>query len=139
MDFSDDPRREQIEPMFERVKIWAAWSRSRPERMQSPTYNVMQWIEDHAEKRDNDEEVVITGEPIRISTDNSEEIALRVEHCLCQLRTSGYARDVFVLKTFFTARTQSMYRIAKQLRCKTYQVDALVCNSLYRLSTLWRE
>ena len=140
MEFYDDPRRAQIEPMHEFMQTWARWGKIRPSRYTSSTYQVMCWVRDHSKRVENIRESIVTGQPIHYSDPDNNRIALKVEHYLCQMMQEGYPRDAFILKTYYLSRdSANLGYIAKLLDCKPYQVEGIVKGSLYRLSCFWND
>lgn len=140
MEFYDDPRRAQIEPMHEFMQTWARLGKIRPSRYTSSTYQVMCWVRDHSKRVEDIRESIVTGQPIHYSDPDNNRIALKVEHYLCQMMQEGYPRDAFILKTYYLSRdSANLGYIAKLLDCKPYQVEGIVKGSLYRLSCFWND
>lgn len=144
MVFIDDPRREQIEPMHEFLEVWARSSRLSTRRYVSPTLVVMERLEDASTRkavRDMREEIAAGLHPIALKQDHRfcEAIADKVEVYLRKMMLAGYARDVFILKTYYidTLNHANFFEISRKLGCRRWQIEIMVKDSLYRLSTFW--
>ena len=143
MDFTDDPRRQAIEPMHEFMKAWAYWGKYRPLRYESMTYKIMCWLEDHNNHEVKEErEKAGRGESVRI-TERPEEcelIAWKVEHYLKSLYEQGYRESVRHLKAYYLANSQSsLARIGKKIGVSGRKVEETIKDDLYRLSEVWRD
>ena len=146
MVFVDDPRRAQIEPMHEFLEVWARSSRLSKRRYVSPTLAVMERMEDAStrkEVQDMREEIATGHHPIALKQDIEfcETIADKVEFYLRKMMFEGYARDVFILKTYYidTMNHSSFFEISRKLGCRRWQIEIMVKDSLHRLSTFWRD
>lgn len=143
MDFSEDPRRAQIEPMHEFMKVWAYWGKYHPIRYESMTYRIMCWLEDHNnhEVKENREKAS-RGEAVRIMErpDECELIAWKVEHYLKLLFQEGYRESVRRLRVYYLTDSQMpLHRVAKRIGVSARKVDEIVKDDLYRLSTVWKD
>lgn len=142
MNFLDDPRRQQIEPMHEFLTTWAQWGRFKPFRYTSLTYRVMCWMRDHSKTVQTIREGIVTGERVhyRVDDETAEKVALKVEHYLRKLR------DIDIgacerLRFYYLKASPEMPigKIAKKLGCAPWKVDETIKNDLYQLSKIWED
>lgn len=140
MDFLNDPRRAQIEPMDDFLRTWARWGKFRPIRYASLTYRVMCWLRDHSKEVQQIREGIVTGERIRYyeRDEDCERIALKVEHYLRKMFESGMQEEVRTLKKYYLSSPEiNIGYLAKKLQCKPYQIENKVKDALYQLSKIW--
>lgn len=141
MDFQNDPRRSRIEPMHEFLTIWSEWGRHHPVRLESMTWKIMVWIENHA-KRDRDiEEGIVTGERIHVVDEDRERIAWKVEYLLTRQNIwEGHQREREVLIGYYKAHpSMHIAKIAnRRLGVKTHQAEETVKKALLYFSYWWR-
>ena len=143
MDFSNDPRRAQIEPMDDFLRTWARWGRFRPVRYTSLTYRVMCWLRDHSHEVQKIREGIVTGERIKYheSDEDSERIALKVEYYLKKMYEDGKVAEVERLRFYYLKCSPEMpiHRIAKRLGCARNRIEETIKADLYLLSQYWRD
>ena len=142
MKFIDDPRREQIEPMHEMMLIWADYWRDRPRYDVSITWVAMCAVRDWSKRISDIREGIVLGKPIRVTRTDTMMIAEKMRKLIHnQAAWSGHMRDRNVLVTFYLKvhPNEPIGRIAKKLDCKPWQVETVVNNALYYLSTIWRD
>lgn len=140
MEFYDDPRRAQIEPMHEFMQTWARWGKIRPSRYTSSTYQVMCWVRDHSKRVSDIREGIVLGQPIHCSDEDNEKVGLKVEHYLRLLRERGYRDSVRRLKTYYMADLQMpLGRLANKIGVPMRKVEATIKDDLYRLSEIWMD
>ncbi len=141
MDFSEDPRRAQIEPMHNFLEKWARWGRYRPIRHESMTYKIMCWVRDHLSRVAEIREGIVLGQPIHCSDDDCEKIAWKVEHYMILMGNEGYKREREILRIYYLKSHPALPigKLAKMMECKPWQVEQMVKEALYRLSTIWSD
>ena len=141
MEFYDDPRRAQIEPMHEFMQTWARWGRYHSIRQESMTYKIMMWMRDHSKRVEDIREGIVLGQPIHCQDDDYEKIAWKVERLLTnQDLWSGHIRERDILKTYYKLPyASSLGFIARKLECKPWLVEKTVKDALYFMSTIWRD
>lgn len=141
MKFYDDPRRAQIEPMHEFMQTWARWGKIRPSRYTSSTYQVMCWVRDHSKRVEKIREGIVLGQPIRFSDEDCEKIGWKVEHYMILMWNEGYKREIEILRIYYLESHPALPigKLAKMMKCKPSQVEQMVKDALYRLSTIWSD
>lgn len=143
MDFLNDPRRAQIEPMDDFLRTWARWGRFRPIRYASLTYRVMCWLRDHSKEVQQIREGFVTGERIRYyeRDEDCEKIALKVEHYLRKMFEDGKVAEVERLRFYYLKCSPEMpvNRIAKRLGCSKKKIDETIKADLYLMSMYWKD
>lgn len=143
MDFLNDPRRAQIEPMDDFLRTWARWGRFRPARYTSLTYRVMCWMRDHSKEVQEIREGIVTGERIRYyeNDESNERIALKVEYYLKKMYEDGKVAEVERLRFYYLKCSPEMptHRIAKRLGCSRNRIEETVKADLYLLSRYWKD
>lgn len=140
MNFVDDPRRNQIEPMHEMMVIWANYWRDKPTVRVSPTWKAMCAVRDWSKRIDTIREGLVTGQPIRITRTDTEMIAERMRKLLHKDESwQGHHRERDVLVTYYLKVNPNVPigAIARKLDCKPWQVNRLVNDALYYLSTIF--
>lgn len=141
MNFFDDPKRAQIEPMHEFLTTWARWGRMRPIYQESMTYKIMMWIRDHSKRVEEIHEGIVTGQPIHMRDDDSEIIAWKVEDCLHKMRTDCKHRERNILLKYYrdSRNGEPIGAIARRLGCKPWKVEDNVKEALVVFSSYWRD
>lgn len=142
MNFIDDPRREQIEPMHELMQIWADYWRDRPRYNVSITWVAMCAIRDWSKRIRDIREGLVLGQPIRFTRTDTMMIAEKMRTLIHDDRAwSGHRRERHVLVTYYLKvhPSEPLGRIAKKLDCRSWQVEKTVKDSLYYLSQIWRD
>ena len=142
MFFVDDPRRAQIEPMHEMMLIWADYWRDRPRYDVSITYVAMCAIRNWSKRVEEIREGIVLGRPIRVTRTDTMMIAEKMRKLFHTMEAwSGHKRDRDVLVTYYLNihPNEPIGCIAKKLDCKPWQVEKVVKNALYYLSTIWRD
>lgn len=141
MEFYDDPRRAQIEPMHEFMQTWARWGRFRLIRHESMTYKIMCWIRDHSRRIEEIREGIVLGQRIHCRDEDQERIALKVEHYLRVLRESGKTSEVERLRFYYLQCHPAMPlgKIAQRIGCRSWQVEEQIKKDLIELARLWMD
>ena len=143
MDFLNDPRRAQIEPMDDFLRTWARWGKFRPIRYTSLTYRVMCWLRDHSKEVQQIREGIVTGERIRYyeRDEDCEKIALKVEYYLRKMFEDGKVAEVERLRFYYLKCPPEMpiKRIAKRLGCSKKKIDETIKADLYLMSMYWKD
>lgn len=143
MNFWNDPRRAQIEPMHDFLTTWGRWERFKPTRNVSPTYRVMCWIRDHSHEIQKIREGIVTGETVhyRDSDETCEKVSLKVNFYLSKMRQAGYVTEVEQLRFYYLKCSPEMTisRIAKRLGCTVRKVDDTIKDALYLFSKFWKD
>lgn len=148
MVFVDDPRRAQIEPMHEFMTIWASyWRDSHTVSSQvSPTWMIMDALERFSGRvgdiRENFGALPEERKPIKITRSDNAIIAEKVRKLIHdQDAWRGRHRLRHALVTFYlkTRPKDPIGRIARKLECKPWQVNRLMCDALYYMSTVWKD
>lgn len=142
MNFINDPRREQIEPMHELMVIWSDFWRDRPYYKTSSMWAVMCSVRNTSKRVSDIREGLVLGEPIRVTRTDSAIIAEKMRKLIHNDEAwSGHRRDRDILVTYYLKvhPHAPIGRIARMLDCKPWQVDKLVNDALYYLSTIWRD
>ena len=148
MDFTNDPRRAEIEPMHEMMMAWADFWRDRPRYGVSITWIAMCSIraQHFSAKELFDPKNVRRGltldKPIRVPRAANEIIAEKVRKLIHdQTKWRFHERDRKILVTYYlkVRPAEPLGSIAKKLECRPWQVDRLVKGALYYLSTIWKD
>lgn len=148
MDFSNDPRRSEIEPMHGIMQAWADFWRDRPRYGVSITWLAMCSIRaQHFNAKElfdpkNVRRGLTLDKPIRVPRAVNAIIAEKVRKLIHdQTKWRFHERDRKILVTYYlkVRPNDRIGVIAKKLECKPWQVDRLVKNALYYLSTIWRD
>lgn len=141
MDFTDDPRREKIEPLHEYMMMWARWGRNHPKHYESNTLVIMRWLEDHAKEAKEIEEGIVRGEPIVIHDESQEFIARRVEYLLTRPYVWwGHESERKILVRYYRDAKNGMPvgKIARRLLgCKPWEIEETVKKALLFFSYWW--
>lgn len=148
MDFTNDPRRADIEPMHEMMVAWADFWRDRPRYGVSITWVAMCSIRaQHFNAKElfdpkNVRRGLTLGLPTRRPRAVNAIVANKIQD-LIQDRSKWkfHERDRQILITYYLKvhPAEPIGLIAKKLECKPWQVDRLVKGALYYLSTIWRD
>lgn len=148
MDFSNDPRRAEIEPMHGIMQAWADFWRDRPRYGVSITWVAMCSIRaQHFNAKElfdprNARRGLTLDKPIRVPRAVNAIIAEKVRKLIHdQTKWRFHERDRKILVTYYlkVRPNDRIGVIAKKLECKPWQVDRLVKNALYYLSTIWKD
>ena len=148
MDFTNDPRRADIEPMHEMMVAWADFWRDRPRYGVSITWVAMCSIRaQHFNAKElfdpkNVRRGLTLDKPIRVPRAVNEIIAEKVRKLIHdQTKWRFHERDRKILVTYYlkVRPNDRIGVIAKKLECKPWQVDRLVKDALYYLSTIWKD
>ena len=140
MFFVDDPRRSQIEPMHEMMVIWANYWRDKPHLHVSPTYTAMCAIRDWSKRVEEIRESIVLGKPIRVTRTDEAIIAEKMRKLIHKDEAWQFhrrERDILVTYYLKVHPQEPIGRIARKLDCKPWQVDKLLKDSLYYLSTIF--
>ena len=140
MFFVDDPRRAQIEPMHEMMLIWADYWRDKPHFHVSSTYIAMCAVRDWSKRIEEIREEIVLGKPIRMTRTDVAMIAetmRKLIHNDDAWRFHHRERDILVMYYLKVHPQEPIGRIARKLDCKPWQVEKLVNDSLYYLSTIF--
>lgn len=148
MEFYDDPRRSEIEPMHEIMLAWADFWRDKPRYGVSITWVAMCSIRaQHFDAKElfdpkNVRRGLTLGLPTRKPRVVNAIIAEKVRKLLHdQTKWKFHERDRKILVTYYLKVHPSdpIGKIAKKLECRPWQVDRLVKGALYYLSTIWKD
>lgn len=148
MDFSNDPRRAEIEPMHGIMQAWADFWRDRPRYGVSITWLAMCSIraQNFKAKERFDPNNVRRGLTLGLPTPRPRAVnaivAEKVRKIIHdQTKWRFHERDRKILVTYYLKvhPAEPIGSIAKKLECKPWQVDRLVKGALYYLSTIWRD
>lgn len=142
MKFIDDPRRDRIESMHELMLIWANFWRDRPRYDVSITWVAMCAIRDWSKRISDIREGIVLGQPIRVTRTDTLMIAEKMRKLIHNGEAwSGHHRERDVLVTYYLKvhPNEPIGRIARKLDCKPWQIDKIVNDALYYLSTIWRD
>lgn len=140
--FVDDPRRSQIEPMHEMMVIWANYWRDKPHLHVSPTYTAMCAVRDWSKRVEEIRESIVLGKPIRVTRTDEAIIAEKMRKLIHKDDAwQGHRRERDILVTYYLKVHPHMPigRIARMMDCKPWEINALVKNALYFLSTIFGE
>lgn len=148
MDFTNDPRRADIEPMHEMMVAWADFWRDRPRYGVSITWVAMCSIRaQHFNAKElfdprNVRRGLTLGLPTRRPRAVNAIVANKIQD-LIQDRSKWkfHERDRQILITYYLKvhPAEPIGLIAKKLECKPWQVDRLVKGALYYISTIWKD
>ena len=148
MDFQNDPRRADIEPMHEIMKVWADFWRDKPRYGVSITWIAMCSIRaQHFNAKElfdpkNVRRGLTLGLPTRKPRALNAIVANKVQD-LIQDREKWkfHERDRQILITYYLKvhPAEPIGLIARKLECKPWQVDRLVKGALYYFSTIWKD
>lgn len=148
MDFTNDPRRADIEPMHEKMVAWADFWRDRQRYGVSITWVAMCSIRDqHFNAKElfdpkNVRRGLTLDKPIRVPRDVNAIVAEKVRKLIHdQTKWRFHERDRKILVTYYlkVRPAEPLGSIAKKLECRPWQVDRLVKGALYYLSTIWKD
>ena len=142
MNFLDDPRRAEIEPMHEFLEMWGDYYRDRQRLNVSITYLAMMAIRNNSKRREQIREGIAIGEPIKLPKIDRSIIATKVEELITNSELWRFhERDRQVLVDYYLNIHPScpIGKVAKILGCKPYRVEALVKDALYVFSKLWKD
>lgn len=148
MDFSNDPRRAEIEPMHGIMQAWADFWRDRPRYGVSITWIAMCSIraQNFKAKELFDPNNVRRGLTLGLPTQRPRAVNAIVAEKVRKLihdqtKWRFHERDRKILVTYYLKvhPAEPIGSIAKKLECKPWQVDRLVKGALYYLSTIWRD
>lgn len=148
MDFSNDPRRAEIEPMHGIMQAWADFWRDKPRYGVSITWVAMCSIRaQHFDWKQffdprNPRRGLTLDKPTRVPRAVNAIVAEKVRKLIHdQTKWRFHERDRKILVTYYLKvhPAEPIGSIAKKLECKPWQVDRLVKGALYYLSTIWRD
>lgn len=142
MNFIDDLRRHQIEPMHELMLIWADYWRDRPRYDVSIMWVAMCAVRDWSKRIQDIREGIVLGQPIRVTRTDTFVIAEKMRKLIHDDGAwSGHRRDRDILVTYYLKihPKEPIGRIAKKLDCKPWQIEKVVNDALYYLSQIWRD
>ena len=148
MDFTNDPRWADIEPMHEMMVAWADFWRDRPRYGVSITWVAMCSIRaQHFNAKElfdpkNVRRGLTLDKPIRVPRAENAIIAEKVRKLIHdQTKWRFHERDRKILVTYYlkVRPAEPLGSIAKKLECRPWQVDRLVKGALYYLSTIWKD
>ena len=145
MNFADDPRRSELESMHEKMEIWADFWKDRPVRNVSITWIVMNSIRMWSNKKPKEREHERESNPwsnLRRPYAERTIIAERVRRIIHdQEAWKFHATERRILVTYYLKVKPAMPigAIARKLDCKPWQVERLVKDALYYLSTIWKD
>lgn len=148
MDFTNDPRRSEIEPMHEIMLAWADFWRDKPRYGVSITWVAMCSIRaQHFDAKElfdpkNVRRGLTLGLPTHKPRVVNAIIAEKVRKLLHdQTKWQFHERDRKILVTYYLKvhPAEPIGLIARKLECKPWQVERLVKGALYYISTLWRD
>lgn len=148
MDFSNDPRRSEIEPMHGIMQAWADFWRDRPRYGVSITWIAMCSIRaQHFKAKElfdpnNVRRGLTLDKPIRVKRVVNAIVAEKVRKLIHdQTKWRFHERDRKILVTYYlkVRPAEPLGSIAKKLECRPWQVDRLVKGALYYLSTIWKD
>lgn len=148
MDFSNDPRRAEIEPMHGIMQAWADFWRDRPRYGVSITWIAMCSIRAQNFKAkelfvpNNVRRGLTLGLPTPRPRAVNAIVAEKVRKLIHdQTKWRFHERDRKILVTYYLKvhPAEPIGSIAKKLECKPWQIDRLVKGALYYLSTIWRD
>lgn len=148
MDFTNDPRRADIEPMHEMMVAWADFWRDRPRYGVSITWVAMCSIRaQHFNAKElfdpkNVRRGLTLEKPIRVQRAVNAIVAEKVRKLIHdQTKWRFHERDRKILVTYYlkVRPAEPLGSIAKKLECRPWQVDRLVKGALYYLSTIWKD
>lgn len=148
MDFTNDPLRSRIEPMHEKMKVWADYWRDKPRYGVSITWVAMCSIRaQHFDAKKlfdpkNPRRGLTLDQPTRVPRAVNAIVAEKVRKLLHdQTKWHFHERDRKTLVTYYLKvhPAEPIGSIARKLDCKPWQVETLVKYALYYLSTIWRD
>ena len=148
MDFVNDPRRAELEKMHLVMQAWADFWRDKPRYGVSITYIAMCSIRaQHFCLKEffdpkNPRRGLTLGLPTRVPRAVNAIVAEKVRkliHTPDLWRFHERERRILVTYYLKVRPAEPIGAIAKKLDCKPWQVERLVKDSLYYLSTIWRD